>query len=122
MARGERLAPFCNALFTSMPASAQPARAPDPATVPITSPVPSQAPTIDARWQEVEALPCSVTVEVEVSGFTVKNLLALNVGSVIGSRQATTSSLPLRVNGELIAWCDFEAMGKRLSVRLAELA
>jgi hypothetical protein len=28
----------------------------------------------------------------------------------------------LKVNGELIAWCEFEVLGNKLAVRLTELA
>ena len=75
-----------------------------------------------ASWQQAGALPCAVSVEVPLPGLTLKALLELRAGSVLSSKRATTANVPLRVNGELVAWCEFEVMGSRLSVRLTELA
>lgn len=93
-------------------------------TVAVTSPgLVSSAPVPeDARWKKVEGLPCNVSVAVRVPGFTVKDLLALRVQSVIRSELPITASPPLRVNGETIGWCDFEVLGNQLAVRLTGLA
>jgi|SRR5579864_1374320 len=73
-------------------------------------------------WTKVQMLPCNVSIEVPVPGFTLKTLLGLCAASVVSTQRPTTANLPLRVNGELIAWCEFEVLGNRLSVRLTELA
>ena len=73
-------------------------------------------------WTKVQMLPCNVSVEVSVPGFTLKTLLGLHAASVVSTQRPTTANLPLRVNGELFAWCEFEVLGNRLSVRLTELA
>ena len=80
------------------------------------------APDADSRWKRVGSLPCSVSIEVAVPGFTLKDLLKLRRGTVLSSDLPTSSNIPMRINGELIAWCEFEAMGNRLSIRLADLA
>lgn len=67
-------------------------------------------------------LPCTVSIELAVPGFTLKDLLSLGRGAVLRSNLPTSSNVPMRINGELIAWCEFEAMGNRLSIRLADLA
>lgn len=80
------------------------------------------APIAESSWKQVESLPCTVSIEVPVHGFTLKSLLALRPASVVGSRHPTTSNLPLLVNGELVSWCEFEVLGNRLSVRLTDFA
>lgn len=67
-------------------------------------------------------LPCVLTLEVPVAGFTIGDLLNLTVGSVVATRCEQTSDIPLRVNGQLIGWTEFEVLGNRLAVRITELA
>ena len=99
-----------------------PAAAPQPAptTVAPSSAVHSSA-VDDLRWKQVEKLPCHISIEVAVPGFTLKDLLALRVKSIVRSQLATNASPPVRVNGEIVASGDFEVLGKRLAVRLTEL-
>ena len=67
-------------------------------------------------------LPCSVTVEVPIPAFTAKDLLHLEAKSLVRSTWAVTANLPMKVNGEMIAWCEFEILGNRLAIRVTELA
>ena len=73
-------------------------------------------------WARVEALPCLLTVEVPVPGFTVSDLVHLERGRIIATRWTVGQDVPLRINGELIAWSEFEVVQDRLAVRLTELA
>jgi len=84
-----------------------------------TAPAPSDR---DARWQPVLLLPCALTVDLAVPGFKVSDFLALHTGSIIGTQWGIARDVPLRVNGTLIAWGELEGSGKRLAVRLTELA
>jgi flagellar motor switch/type III secretory pathway protein FliN len=56
------------------------------------------------------------------TGFSLKDLLRLRRETVLVSRMPTGDSPPLRINGELVAWCEFEVLGRRLAVRITELA
>lgn len=76
----------------------------------------------DVRWKQVMGLPCDVVVEIAVPEFTVKKLMELEIESIVETNWTTTANLPLKVNGELIGWCEFEVLGNRLAVRLTELA
>lgn len=76
----------------------------------------------DPRWQAVMTLPCQITVDLSLPGFTVSHFLALRIGSVVGTCWAVARDIPVRVNGAVIAWGELEAAGKRLAVRLTELA
>jgi flagellar motor switch protein FliN/FliY len=57
-----------------------------------------------------------------VPGFTVADLVHLERGRIIASRWTVGQDVPLRINGELIAWSEFEVVQNRLAVRLTELA
>jgi flagellar motor switch protein FliN len=74
------------------------------------------------RWLRVEPLPCLLIIEISVPGFTVADLVRLVPGRIIATRWTVGQDVPLRVNGELIAWSEFEVVQNRLAVRLTELA
>jgi flagellar motor switch/type III secretory pathway protein FliN len=67
-------------------------------------------------------LPCNISLELPVVGFTIGDLLNLRKGSVIATACHQTSDVPLRVNGLLIGWTEFEAIDDRLAVRVTEQA
>lgn len=96
------------------------AAAPSPNVVE-KSPAPA-ANDLDARWQPMLLLPCKLTVDLAVPGFKVSAFLALRQGSIIGTDWGIARDVPLRINGTLIAWGELEGSGKRLAVRLTELA
>jgi flagellar motor switch/type III secretory pathway protein FliN len=71
---------------------------------------------------ELPWLPLTVTVEIPVSDFTLENLMNLHAGSIVRTVHPSSSDVPLRVNGKLIAWAKFEVDGDRLGSRITELA
>jgi len=73
-------------------------------------------------WVRVESLPCLLTIEISVPGFTVADLVHLERGRIIATRWTVGQDVPFRINGELIAWSEFEVVQNRLAVRLTELA
>jgi flagellar motor switch/type III secretory pathway protein FliN len=75
----------------------------------------------EARWQPVLALPCELVVELPLPNFKVSDFLKLQAGSVIATEWRVTRDVPLRANGTLIAWGEFDGSGNRLAVRLTEL-
>jgi flagellar motor switch/type III secretory pathway protein FliN len=76
----------------------------------------------EKRWQPAMGLPCDLTVDLELPGFKVSDLLTLGRGTVLGSTWAVRRDVPLRVNGNVIAWTEFEVVGDGLAVRVTELA
>jgi len=76
----------------------------------------------EKRWQPVLALPCNLTVDLELAGFKVSDMLKMGPGTVLGSAWAVRRDVPLRVNGNVIGWSEFEVVGDTLAVRLTELA
>lgn len=66
-------------------------------------------------------LPCSLALDIPVVNFTVAHLLALASGSIVETAFHQSNDLPLRVNGQLVGWTEFEVVGDRLAVRLTDL-
>ncbi|MGB0043808.1 MAG: FliM/FliN family flagellar motor C-terminal domain-containing protein, partial [Terriglobales bacterium] len=83
---------------------------PNPATAVADRPADPLADALAKRWAQVESLPCLLTVEISVPGFTVADLVHLQPGRIIASRWTVGQDVPLRVNGELIAWSEFEVV------------
>ena len=67
-------------------------------------------------------LPCTLSLELPVVGFTIGDLLRLAKGSIVETATHQTSDIPLRVNRLLIGWTEFDVVGDRLAVRVTDLA
>jgi flagellar motor switch/type III secretory pathway protein FliN len=67
-------------------------------------------------------LPCTLALDLPVVKFTVGDLLSLANGSIVETSYHQSSDLPLRVNGQLVGWTEFEVVGERLAVRLTDLS
>jgi flagellar motor switch/type III secretory pathway protein FliN len=76
----------------------------------------------DKQWQPVLGLPCELMVDLPIPGFRIADLLQLRPGSVINAVWRVGQDVPLRLNGTLVGWGEFEVMGNSLAVRLTELA
>jgi len=66
-------------------------------------------------------LPCELAVDLPIVKFSVGDLMSLKKGSIVETAYHQSSDLPLRVNGQLVGWTEFEVVGDRLAVRLTEL-
>jgi flagellar motor switch/type III secretory pathway protein FliN len=88
---------------------------------PIAFPGPEQAEAGSVSWQQIQDVPCSLAAEIPVSGFSVRDLLLLQAGSVVNSKQSTRARAAVRANGSLLAWAEFEVSSDHLAVRLTDL-
>jgi flagellar motor switch/type III secretory pathway protein FliN len=95
---------------------------PTPTAVKTASPVRNPADREEARWGPLLGMFCELTVDLPLPGFHVADFLQLQPGSVISTNWQLTRDVPLRVNGVVIAWGEFESTGKRLALRLTEPA
>lgn len=92
--------------------------APEPVLVATPPPVAQAQDSLDSMpW-----LPCTLSLELPVVRFTIGDLLTLTTGSVVATSCHQTSDVPLRVNGLLIGWTEFEVIDDRLAVRITEQA
>jgi len=69
----------------------------------------------------VANLTCSLKVALPIPALKVRDLLQLEVGSVLDTLQNADSALPVEVNGTVIGWGELDAAGPNLAVRLTEL-
>jgi flagellar motor switch/type III secretory pathway protein FliN len=76
----------------------------------------------DARWKPVLDLPCELIVDLPLPDFKISDLLKLRVGSVLDAHLHVGKDVPLRLNGTLMGWIEFEMVGDSLAVRLTDLA
>ncbi len=76
----------------------------------------------DPRWLPVLRLHCLLTVDLPAPEFKVSDLVRLRSGSVIATGWLVSRDVPLRVNGTLIGWSEFDVVGQRLAVRITEIA
>ncbi len=67
-------------------------------------------------------LPCTLALDVPVVRFTVRALLQLAPGDVLETSCHQSMDIPLRVNGLLMAWTEFELIADRLAARITDLA
>jgi flagellar motor switch/type III secretory pathway protein FliN len=89
-------------------------------TLPVETPVatPSEQDPLDRLpW-----LPFTLSLEIPVVRFTIRDLLSLTKGTIVETACHHTSDLPLRVNHMLIGWTEFEVIGDRIAVRITDQA
>jgi len=87
-----------------------------------TAPAPAQPARVNSEaWAQALTLQCSLTVDMPLPGFTVRDALELQKNAVVDSHWRVGTDVPLRVNGRLIACGEFEVVGNRLAVRVTEL-
>jgi flagellar motor switch/type III secretory pathway protein FliN len=84
--------------------------------------LPAAAMQLDEKWKPFLELQCEITVELPMPDFKIADLLQLRQGSVINANFRLGRDVPLRLNGALVGWIEFELVGERLAVRLTELA
>jgi len=74
------------------------------------------------RYELLPWLPCTLALDIPVIRFTVRDLLGLAKGFIVETAYHQSSDLPLKVNGQLVGWTEFEVVGERLAVRLTDLS
>ena len=91
------------------------------ASLPMTVPIRKNE-FSEELWAEAALLPCVLSVDVPLKDFTVRDLLRLEAGTIVESKNANGADLPVSVNARLIGWAEFEVVGQRLAIRLIEFA
>jgi flagellar motor switch/type III secretory pathway protein FliN len=80
------------------------------------------AKTNSDQWDQVKNLACVFTVDIRLPEFRVGDVIELRRETVVNSLWRVGADVPLRVNGVLIAYGEFEVVQNHLAVRLTELA
>ena len=81
------------------------------------APTPPRRPVELLPW-----LPCTLALDVPVIQFTVRSLLELAPDTILETSCHQSMDIPMRVNGLLMAWTEFEVVGERLAARITDLA
>jgi len=81
----------------------------------------AHSPARTEAWNEALWLPCQLQVDLVVPGFTIGDLLNLEPETIIDSLWKQHADVPLRVNGMIIGYAEFEVMGAKSAVRVTEL-
>lgn len=79
-------------------------------------------PQPEPQWEPVAWLPCRLAVDLRIPSLTVRDLANLAVGDVLRSDWPVGTDLPVKVNGQVIGWMEFEVAEEQLAVRFTELA
>jgi len=74
------------------------------------------------RLEMMPLLPLTLTLDIPVVRFTIHDLLSLKIGAIVETACRQTSDIPLRVNGILLGWTEFDVINDRLAVRITEQA
>jgi flagellar motor switch/type III secretory pathway protein FliN len=74
-----------------------------------------------APWDRVLGLGCDLRVEIEITDFRVRDATALAPEAVISTNWSVSTEVPLAVNGQLIAWAEFDVCDGHLAARVTEL-
>jgi flagellar motor switch/type III secretory pathway protein FliN len=53
--------------------------------------------------------------------FTVRDLLRLDVGAILETKNTEGADVPVMVNAQLIGWGEFELVGRHIAVRMTEV-
>lgn len=111
-------------MATAVPATAEAVAEPAAAPViaaPEAALVPPQPDPLD-RWTDLQWLPCNLEVKLSVPHFTVGDVLRMAPQSVVETRWQQNADVPVRANGQLLAWAEFEGVDEKLAVRITRLA
>lgn len=76
---------------------------------------------LEEAWNEAQWLPCKLSVAFQVPKLTVGDLIDMELGSVIDCRVSEDTPLPVWVNEVVVGWAEFDAVGKRIAIRITEL-
>jgi flagellar motor switch protein FliN/FliY len=77
---------------------------------------------VSAHEERVGRMGMRLDVMVKVPSFCVRDLLALERGTVVETEHDHTQDIPVQSGGALLAWAEFEVVNEGLAVRLTRLA
>jgi flagellar motor switch protein FliN/FliY len=76
----------------------------------------------EARDTRLDRLPMELHVLVNVERMLVRDLLALERGTVLPTVHEHSQDVPVRCGGALLMWGEFEMVEQKLAVRITRLA
>jgi flagellar motor switch/type III secretory pathway protein FliN len=76
--------------------------------------------TVD-DWGDIVAIPAKLSVETPFANLTVRELSVLEKGSVLATRHGAGTPVPVLAAGVFIGWGEFQVVGEKLALRIAEI-
>lgn len=73
-------------------------------------------------WCVLARLPITMTAEIALGRFKVRDLLGLAQGQVFESVSPDTEDVPLKVGSVQLGWTEFEVVEQKIALRLTRLA
>lgn len=73
-----------------------------------------------SQWGPMLDLDCELALELPIPRFTIADLLRLEPQVVLETDWTQGEDVPVKVNGELVAWAEFEVVDGRLAMRVTE--
>lgn len=89
------------------------------ASASITKAIPVAIP--EEMWEEANLLSCTLSMDLPVHAFAVRDLLRLEPGAILETKYGNSADVPIVVNSQRIGWAEFEVIGQRLGIRITEL-
>jgi flagellar motor switch/type III secretory pathway protein FliN len=89
-------------------------------SAPPAAPAPEAAKELDC-WSELLRATGTLSVDLAVVGLTVRELYRMVPGALVATPVLEAATVPVRLNGQLIAFGEFQVVGERLAVRIAEI-
>jgi len=73
------------------------------------------------EWENALNWSCTLSVVMPMPRITVRDLMQLEVNSILDTRESEEAALPIWVNGAMIGWAEFDVVGDRLAIRVTDL-
>jgi flagellar motor switch protein FliN/FliY len=80
------------------------------------------APEGEDRHERLNQLAMQLDVMVRVQSMRVRDLLAMEKGTVVETIHEHSQDVPVRCGGALLVWAEFEVVEQKLAVRITRLA
>ncbi len=72
-------------------------------------------------WPAIEWLPVEISISLPITGFRVRDLLALDPGQIVATDWPNGDDLPLSVDQVQLAWVEMESVEHEMAVRITRL-
>jgi len=83
---------------------------------------PVEEPAAEEADTRLDRLPMRLDALVKVHSFRVRDLLAMEKGTIVETVHEHSQDVPVRCAGALLVWAEFEVLDMKLAVRITRLA
>ncbi len=73
------------------------------------------------EWGEIVSIPAKLTASIAFKNLKLRELCELRTGTILTTAHAAGLPIPVSVGGSFIGWAEFQVVGERLALRIADL-